>query len=103
MPRRSPGTSGPLLVPSGVRNHPGHPSAVGWGGGGGVSMTPGCSAVCRSAVPIGLSPPRALPLPLPSLSSPPLLTLPFPWEAVPPEPPDCPCFTAPCRVRTEEG
>ena len=25
-------------------------------------------------------------------------TLPFPWEVVPTEPPDCPCFTALCRA-----
>ena len=40
----------------------------------------------QAAVPIGLSPPCALPL----------LPLPFPPEVVPTEPPDCPCFTAPC-------
>ena len=54
------------------------------------------------AAPIGLSPPCALPFPAwPILTS--LLTLPFPWKAVPREPPDSPCFTALCRVHKEEG
>ena len=39
-------------------------------------------------MPIGLSPPCALPLPAwPTLAS--LLTLPFPWSVVPTEAPDC--------------
>ena len=42
-------------------------------------------------------------LSLPGLASPPALSLPFPWEVVPTEPPDCPCFTAPCQARTEQG
>ena len=29
--------------------------------------------------------------------------LPFPREGVPTNPPDGPCFTAPCRVHTEDG
>ena len=28
---------------------------------------------------------------------------PFPWSVAPTDPPDFPCFTAPCRVHTEEG
>ena len=38
-------------------------------------------------------------LPQHGLSSPPL---PFPWEVVPTEPLDCPCFTAMCWVHPEE-
>ena len=46
-----------------------------------------------AVVPIGLSPPCALPPPpWPILPS--LLTLPFPWSAVPTQPPDFPCFDA---------
>ena len=53
----------------------------------------------QAVVPIGLSPPSDLPLPpWPILPS--LLPLPFPREVVPTEPPDFPCFTAPCRVHT---
>ena len=32
-----------------------------------------------------------------------LLTLPFLWEVLPTEPPDCPCFTALCRIHPDEG
>ena len=39
----------------------------------------------------------------PCLACPYLHTLPFPREVVPTESPDCPCFTAPCRVHMEEG
>ena len=47
------------------------------------------------------------PLPPLPLSAWPILTsphpLPFPWEVLPTEPQDCPCFTALCRVHTEGG
>ena len=56
----------------------------------------------KAVVPIGLSPPCVLPL-LPWPVFPSLLPFPFPWEVVPTQPPDFPCFTAPCRVHTEEG
>ena len=56
----------------------------------------------QAAVPIGLSPPGTLDLPvLPVLTSPPFL--PFPWWVVPTEPPDCPCVTALRPVYTEGG
>ena len=56
----------------------------------------------QAAVPIGLTPPRALDLPVgPVLFS--LHTLPVPWLVVPTKPPDCPCATALCQVHTEEG
>ena len=45
----------------------------------------------QAALPISFSPPCALPLP-PWPSFPSLLPFPFPWEGVPTEPPDCPCF-----------
>ena len=49
----------------------------------------------QAAVPIGLSPLCALPLPAwPILTS--LLTLPFPWAVLPTEPSDCPCFAVLC-------
>ena len=51
----------------------------------------------KAVVPVGLSPPCALPLPA-GLPLPSLLPLPFPPEVVPTEPPDFPCFAAPCRV-----
>ena len=47
---------------------------------------------------------HVMPFPLrvrPILTS--LHTLPFPWYVVPMEPPDCPRFTALCRVHTKEG
>ena len=46
-----------------------------------------------------LSPPCVLPLP----TVPSLLPFPFLWSVVPTEPPDFACFTALCRVHTEEG
>ena len=53
-------------------------------------------------MPIGLSPPCALPLQAwPILTSP--HPLPLPPEVLPTEPPDCLCFTALCRVHTKEG
>ena len=57
----------------------------------------------QAAVPIGLSLPRTLDLPvLPILTSlhphPPVYQ-----SVVPTEPSDCPCFTARCWVNTEEG
>ena len=56
----------------------------------------------QAAAPIGLSPPCAHPLPAwPVLTS--VRPLPFPWEGVPTDPPDCPCFTALCRDHTKEG
>ena len=81
------------------------------GGGGGSGMTPGLCCCLKLTAPIGLSPlcpalslnpfpPQTTLCPLPAwpiLTS--LLTLCFPWEVVPTEAPDCPRFTAPCRVQ----
>ena len=53
-------------------------------------------------MPIGLSPPCDLPVP-PCPTFPSLLPFPFPRSVVPTEPSDFPCFTALCRVPTEEG
>ena len=86
-----------------------------WGGGGGRHDTWVCCCL-QLAAPIGrlpltaalplnpLPPEAAVPI-VPSLSLPylPYSPLPVPWEIVPMEPPDCPCFSAPCRVHTAEG
>ena len=80
-------------------------------------MTPGCVAVCRPLAAYRgpfLDPPpsaggarRPLTPPPPSVPSLPLCLayphpLPSPREVAPTQPPDCPCSTAPCWVRTEE-
>ena len=65
----------------------------------------GPSTICPFP-PHGWSAPDGLPLllcPPPPVSFPSLLPFPFPREVMPAERPDCPCFTAPCRVHTEEG
>ena len=52
-----------------------------------------------AVVPMGLSLPCVLPLPIHPCIHP----LPFPREVVPAEAPDCPCFTARRQVHTGEG
>ena len=96
----------------------GSPRAAGWGQGDAwlycclqlavpIGLSPLTLALSlhhlppQAAVPIGLSP-CALPLPAwPILTF--LHTLPFPWDVLPTESPDCPRLTALCRVHTEEG